>query len=145
MGLCRAEEVSATVRPFAFGRFPLAWVGLYSKATRAHLRHTRVALATKPCSKELQTRTARKSLPQGVTIPNVKGRAYSRPKTPSISLLYTYPLIIISDSNKIHSRLRHQNIKVRCFNTPHLQYSSLHIKDCISGAEISLFRIESKS
>ena len=27
---------------------PTSWVGLYCKATRAHLRHTRVALATKP-------------------------------------------------------------------------------------------------
>jgi hypothetical protein len=60
-----------------FGRF-LAFGkgGLYCKATRAHLRHTRVALATKPCSQELQTKTARKSLPQGVTIPNEKKKSY---------------------------------------------------------------------
>jgi hypothetical protein len=32
----RAEEVSATVRPFAFGRFPLAWVGLYFMGCPVH-------------------------------------------------------------------------------------------------------------
>ena len=36
MGLCRAEEVSATVRPFAFGRSPLAWVGLYFMGRPVH-------------------------------------------------------------------------------------------------------------
>ena len=45
-------------------------VGLYCKAPRAHRRHARVALATKPCFRKLQKRTARKSSPQGVTIPN---------------------------------------------------------------------------
>ena len=30
---CRAEEVSATVRPFAFGRSPLTWVGLYFRGS----------------------------------------------------------------------------------------------------------------
>ena len=34
----QAEEVSATVRPFAFGRSPLAWVGLYFNALRAALK-----------------------------------------------------------------------------------------------------------
>ena len=45
-------------------------VGLYCMATRSHLRHTRVALATKPCCQEHRTGTARMSSPQGGTIPN---------------------------------------------------------------------------
>ena len=47
-------------------------VGLYCKAPRSHLRHARAALATKPCFQEIQTRTTRKSSPQGVTIPNAQ-------------------------------------------------------------------------
>ena len=38
---------------WSFGRSPLAWVGLYCKVTRAHLRHARAALATKPRSASL--------------------------------------------------------------------------------------------
>ncbi len=55
-------------------------VGLYCKATQSHLRHTRVALATNPCSQELQTRTVRKSSPQGVTIPNADALCFNRKK-----------------------------------------------------------------
>jgi hypothetical protein len=56
---------------FFFWAFPAYMrVGLYCKAPRAHRRHARVALATKPCFLKLQKRTARKSSPQGVTIPN---------------------------------------------------------------------------
>ncbi len=37
----------------------IVWVGLYCKATRAHLRHARAALATKPRSASLVPKGSR--------------------------------------------------------------------------------------
>ena len=53
-----AVDVGAVAQPSrlqeqSFGRSPyFVRVGLYCKATHAHLRHTRVALATEPRSQE---------------------------------------------------------------------------------------------
>ena len=47
----------------------IVWVGLYCKATRAHLRLVRAALATKPCSQKPHERTARKPPPRGGNYP----------------------------------------------------------------------------
>ena len=55
---CRAEVVSATVRPFAFGRSPLAWVGLYIMGCPVH------SVPAQP------HKTAPQCRPKGVTIPN---------------------------------------------------------------------------
>ena len=73
-GVLQTLETRGTVRDILLLSVPahICAVGLYCKATRSHLRHTRVALATKPCSQKFRTRTARKSSPQGVTIPNAK-------------------------------------------------------------------------
>lgn len=65
-----------------------AGAGLYCKATHAHLRHSRVALATKPCFQEHQTRTAHKSLPQGaLSLTLFCGQFYY-----SINPSWSYPL-----------------------------------------------------
>ena len=49
--------------------FPATWVGLYFMGRPVHSVPAQPH-KTKPCSQEYRTGTARKSSPQGVTIPN---------------------------------------------------------------------------
>ena len=61
---CRAEEVSATVRPFAFGRSPLAWVGLYFMGCPVHSVPAQPH-KTEPRFQGMQYKTAASLRPKG--------------------------------------------------------------------------------
>ena len=83
-GVLQTLETRGTVRENSSLGVPahICAVGLYSRGD--HLRFARYSPPkTKPCSREHQERTARKSSPQGVTIPN------ARLKVPLIKRDYT--------------------------------------------------------